>query len=155
MTLDCTYRVHIPHKPGQLALVAGAIARGHGHIGDVTTGDIGPLASMPVMEGKALFYRQLAGISAFPILVDTTDLQEFVDTVVRISPGFAGIHLEDISAPDCFEIERQLLARLDKPVMHDDVHGTAVVTLAAVLVASHRAGLAFDEAVVGQIGLGA
>ena len=69
-------------------------------------GDIGPVASMPVMEGKALFYRQMAGISAMPILVDTTDPDEFVETVLRIAPGFGAIHLEDIRVPECFEIER-------------------------------------------------
>ena len=118
-------------------------------------GDIGAVASMPVMEGKAIFYTQLAGISAVPILIDTKDVDEFVETVVRIAPGFGGIHLEDISAPECFEIERRLIDALDQPVMHDDVHGTAVVTLAAAIVACRDAGLRLDEAVVGQIGLGA
>ena len=118
-------------------------------------GDIGPVASMPVMEGKAVFYHQLAGVSAMPILIDTKDVDEFVETVVRISPTFGGIHLEDISAPECFEIEARLKAALPQPVMHDDVHGTAVVTLAAVLVACRHAGLTLEEEVVGQIGLGA
>src|SRR5215203_4782649 len=118
-------------------------------------GDIGPVASMPVMEGKAVFYHQLAHVSAMPVLVDTKDVDEFVETVVRIAPTFGGIHLEDISAPECFEIEARLIEALDKPVMHDDVHGTAVVTLAAVLVACRHAGLTLEEEVVGQIGLGA
>jgi malate dehydrogenase (oxaloacetate-decarboxylating) len=118
-------------------------------------GDIGPVASMPVMEGKALFYSQLAGISAVPVLVDTRDVDEFVETVVRIAPGFGGIHLEDISAPECFEIERRLIERLPQPVMHDDVHGTAVVTLAAATAASRLVDRRLDQAVVGQIGLGA
>jgi malate dehydrogenase (oxaloacetate-decarboxylating) len=118
-------------------------------------GDIGPVASMPVMEGKAVFYHQLANVSAMPILIDTKDVDEFVETVVRIAPTFGGIHLEDISAPECFEIERLLIESLPKPVMHDDVHGTAVVTLAAALVACRHAGLALEEEVVGQIGLGA
>jgi len=118
-------------------------------------GDIGPVASMPVMEGKALFYAQLVGISAVPILVDTKDVDEFVETVVRIAPGFGAIHLEDISTPECFEIERQLIERLPQPVMHDDVHGTAVVTLAAAIVACRHVAKRLDEAVVGQIGLGA
>jgi malate dehydrogenase (oxaloacetate-decarboxylating) len=118
-------------------------------------GDIGPLASMPVMEGKALFYAQLVGVSAVPILIDTKDVHEFVDTVVRIAPGFGGIHLEDISAPECFEIERLLIERLPQPVMHDDVHGTAVVTLAAAIAACRGVGIRLDHAVVGQIGLGA
>ncbi len=110
---------------------------------------------MPVMEGKAVFYHQLAKVSAMPILVDTKDVDEFVETVVRIAPTFGGIHLEDISAPECFEIERRLIDELPIPVMHDDVHGTAVVTLAAALVACRHAGLTLEEEVVGQIGLGA
>jgi malate dehydrogenase (oxaloacetate-decarboxylating) len=107
------------------------------------------------MEGKALFYAQLVGISASPILIDTKDVDEFVETVVRIAPGFGGIHLEDISAPACFEIERRLIERLPQPVMHDDVHGTAVVTFSAAIAACRGVGIRLDEAVVGQIGLGA
>ena len=118
-------------------------------------GNIGPTAAMPVMEGKAVFYRQFAGLSAMPILVDATDVDTFVETVVRIAPTFGGIHLEDISTPECFEIERQLIERLDQPVMHDDVHGTAVVTLAAAIVACRRAGVELRSATVGQLGLGA
>ena len=118
-------------------------------------GDIGALASMPVMEGKALFYAQLAGISATPILIDTKDVDAFVDTVIRIAPGFGGIHLEDISTPACFEIEQRLIEALPQPVMHDDVHGTAVVTLAAAIAACRQVGMRLDQAVVGQIGLGA
>ena len=266
MPLDYTYRIQLPHRPGQLAKAAGTIAEGDGLIGDVVTinvgrehsireitvevqdrdhgeriaemirsldgfnvlwardrallkheggklviesahpvrtvqdmrdvytpgvaracqaiaenpslaseltmigrsvaictngtrvlglGDIGPLASMPVMEGKAVFYHQLAGVSAMPILIDTKDVDEFVETVVRIAPTFGGIHLEDISAPECFEIEARLIEALPQPVMHDDVHGTAVVTLAAALAASHQVGLEPQKATVGQIGLGA
>jgi malate dehydrogenase (oxaloacetate-decarboxylating) len=118
-------------------------------------GDIGPLPSMPVMEGKAVFYHQLANVSAMPILIDTKDVDEFVETVKRIAPGFGGIHLEDISTPECFEIERRLIESLPQPVMHDDVHGTAVVTLAAAIVACRQAGFTLEEATVGQIGLGA
>jgi malate dehydrogenase (oxaloacetate-decarboxylating) len=118
-------------------------------------GDIGPRASMPVMEGKAVFYRQFAGISAMPILIDAADVDTFVETVLRISPTFGGIHLEDISAPECFEIERRLIAALSQPVMHDDVHGTAVVTLAATLVACRQGGVDPRTATIGQLGLGA
>jgi malate dehydrogenase (oxaloacetate-decarboxylating) len=264
--LDCTYRVEIPHRTGQLALVMGAIAEGDGLIGDVVTisvgrehslreitvevrdtdqaariaerinalggcrvvwhqdramlrheggklsieaihpirtvqemrdvytpgvarvcraivekphlasrytmisrsvaictngtrvlglGDIGPVASMPVMEGKAVFYQQFAGISAMPILIDATDVDTFVDTVIRIAPTFGGIHLEDIAAPQCFEIERRLIMALLQPVMHDDVHGTAVVGLAAAIVACRHAGIDLRTATVGQLGLGA
>jgi malate dehydrogenase (oxaloacetate-decarboxylating) len=118
-------------------------------------GDIGPVASMPVMEGKSLFYAQLVGVSATPILIDTKNVDEFVDTVVRIAPGFGGIHLEDISAPECFEIERRLIEALPAPVMHDDVHGTAVVTMAAAIAACRQVDIRLDATVVGQIGLGA
>lgn len=118
-------------------------------------GDIGPLAAMPVMEGKAVFYRQFAGISAMPILIDTDDVDSFVETVVRIAPTFGGIHLEDISAPACFEIEERLIEALPQPVMHDDVHGTAVVSVAAVLSACRQVGRELTEVTVGQLGLGA
>jgi malate dehydrogenase (oxaloacetate-decarboxylating) len=118
-------------------------------------GDIGPVPSMPVMEGKALFYAQLVGVSAVPILIDTKDVDEFVETVIRVAPGFGGIHLEDIAAPGCFEIERRLIEALPQPVMHDDVHGTAVVTMAAAIAACRQVGIRLDEVVVGQIGLGA
>ena len=266
MALDYTYRIHLPHRTGQLARVAGAIAAGDGLIGDVTTvnvgrdssvreitlevadhagavhvaellnalegvkvlwfrdrallkheggklaieairpvntvqdmrdvytpgvaracmaisddpslarqltmigrsvaictngtrvlglGDIGPVPAMPVMEGKSVFYHQLVHLSAMPILIDTKDVDEFVETVVRIAPGFGAIHLEDISAPECFEIESRLKETLAQPVMHDDVHGTAVVTLAAAIVACRHAGLKLEDEVVGQIGLGA
>jgi malate dehydrogenase (oxaloacetate-decarboxylating) len=110
---------------------------------------------MPVMEGKAVFYQQLAHVSAMPILIDTKDVDEFVETVKRIAPGFGGIHLEDISTPECFEIEARLIEALPQPVMHDDVHGTAVVSLAAVIVACRQAGLKLEDETVGQIGLGA
>jgi malate dehydrogenase (oxaloacetate-decarboxylating) len=264
--LDVTYRVQIPHRAGQLALVAGAIAQGAGLIGDIVTisigrevsereitvevrdggqaeriaalmeaidgvhvvwhedralirhqggkleidairpvrtlqemrdvytpgvarvctaiaarpalaasytmisrsvaictngtrvlglGNLGPVAAMPVMEGKGVFYRQFAGISAMPILIDATGVEEFVDTVVRIAPTFGGIHLEDISAPECFEIERLLIQALPQPVMHDDVHGTAVVSMAAVIVACRHAEVELRSATVGQLGLGA
>jgi malate dehydrogenase (oxaloacetate-decarboxylating) len=118
-------------------------------------GNIGPVASMPVMEGKAVFYRQFAGLSAVPILIDSEDVDVFVDTVVRIAPTFGGIHLEDISAPACFEIERRLIEALSQPVMHDDVHGTAVVSVAAAIVAARNAGAELRDSVIGQIGLGA
>ena len=118
-------------------------------------GDIGPVAAMPVMEGKAVFYDQFAGISAMPVLIDTKDVDAFVETVVRVAPTFGGIHLEDISAPECFEIERRLIEALPQPVMHDDVHGTAVVSVAAAIVACRHAGIELRAATVGQLGLGA
>src|SRR5215470_12585035 len=96
-------------------------------------GDIGPAAAMPVMEGKAMLFKEFAGVDAFPICLNTKDADEIVETVRRIAPGFGGINLEDISAPRCFEIEDRLKADLDIPVFHDDQHGTAVVVLAALL----------------------
>ncbi|TCN34980.1 malate dehydrogenase (oxaloacetate-decarboxylating) [Kribbella orskensis] len=95
-------------------------------------GDIGPAASLPVMEGKALLFKEFGGVDSVPIALDCTDVDEFVETVVRLAPTFGGINLEDISAPRCFEIERKLKERLDIPVFHDDQHGTAVVVLAAL-----------------------
>src|SRR3954447_6356267 len=95
-------------------------------------GDIGPAAAMPVMEGKAVLFKQFGGVDAVPICLDTTDVDEIVETVVRLAPSFGGINLEDISAPRCFEIEERLKRRLSVPVFHDDQHGTAVVALAAL-----------------------
>ncbi|WP_310306718.1 NAD(P)-dependent malic enzyme [Nocardioides marmoribigeumensis] len=95
-------------------------------------GDIGPAAAMPVMEGKAVLFKQFGGVDAVPICLDTTDTDEIVETVARLAPSFGGINLEDISAPRCFEIEQRLKDLLDIPVFHDDQHGTAVVALAAL-----------------------
>ncbi len=118
-------------------------------------GDIGPLAGMPVMEGKAMLMETLVGLSGVPILLNTKDPDEIIATVKAISPGFAAIQLEDISAPRCFEIEEKLQASLDIPVMHDDQHGTAVVSTAALLVAARETKRDLSKAVIGQIGLGA
>jgi malate dehydrogenase (oxaloacetate-decarboxylating) len=144
-----------PELAGRFTMIGRSVAICTNGTRVLGLGDIGPVASMPVMEGKALFYSQLVGVSAVPILIDTRDVDEFVDTVARIAPGFGGIHLEDISAPDCFEIERRLIERLPQPVMHDDVHGTAVVTFGAAIAACRYVGIRLDEAVVGQVGLGA
>ncbi|MEU2656754.1 NADP-dependent malic enzyme [Streptomyces sp. NPDC007325] len=103
-------------------------------------GDIGPEASLPVMEGKAILFKQFGGVDAVPIALATTDTDEIVDTVVRLAPSFGGVNLEDISAPRCFEIERKLQERLDIPVFHDDQHGTAIVTLAALRNAAKLTG---------------
>lgn len=96
-------------------------------------GNIGPLAAMPVMEGKAVLFKEFGGINAFPICLDTQDTEEIIETVVRIAPAFGGINLEDISAPRCFEIEERLQERLSIPVFHDDQHGTAIVVLAGII----------------------
>src|SRR5215212_1950112 len=118
-------------------------------------GDIGPLASMPVMEGKAMLMETLVGLSGMPILLNTRNPDEIVQAVAAISMTFAAIQLEDISAPRCFEIEERLQAMLDIPVFHDDQHGTAVVSIAALLVAANRTGVDINKAAIGQIGLGA
>jgi malate dehydrogenase (oxaloacetate-decarboxylating) len=118
-------------------------------------GDIGPLAAMPVMEGKAMLMETLVGLSGIPILLSTKDTGEIIQAIAAIAPTFAAIQLEDISAPRCFEIEERLQAMLDIPVMHDDQHGTAVVSSAAVMNAAREAGMDFSKAVIGQIGLGA
>ena len=109
-------------------------------------GDIGPEAAMPVMEGKALLFKEFADIDAFPICLDTKDTEEIIETVKRIAPVFGGINLEDISAPRCFEIERRLKEELDIPVFHDDQHGTAIVVAAGLLNALKCVGKTMEEA---------
>ncbi len=118
-------------------------------------GNIGPVAAMPVMEGKAALFHKFTGYNMIPIPIDTTDPQEFIETAIRISPGFGAIHLEDISAPECFEIETALIERLNMPVMHDDQKGTAVVCLAAVINACRVVNIDLKNIQIGQIGLGA
>lgn len=118
-------------------------------------GDLGPLAAMPVMEGKAMLFKEFGKVDAFPICLDTKDTDEIVETVVRIAPAFGGINLEDISAPRCFEIEERLKALLDIPVFHDDQHGTAVVTLAALLNACRLVGKPLESLRVVINGAGA
>jgi malate dehydrogenase (oxaloacetate-decarboxylating) len=118
-------------------------------------GDIGPLAGLPVMEGKAALFAALVGITAVPILVDSKDPGRIIETLVTIAPSFGAIQLEDIAAPDCFAIEAELVRRLPIPVLHDDQHGTAVVALAALINATKRVGRTLSGACVGQVGLGA
>jgi malate dehydrogenase (oxaloacetate-decarboxylating) len=118
-------------------------------------GDIGPVAGMPVMEGKAMLMETLVGLSGMPILLNSKDTDQIIQTVATISPTFSAIQLEDISAPRCFEIENRLQDLLDIPVMHDDQHGTAVVTTAALTTACRITGLNLEKARIGQIGLGA
>ena len=118
-------------------------------------GNIGALAGLPVMEGKAALFSTLTSINAVPILLEETDPGRCVNQVAAIASGFGAIQLEDFAAPACFAIEEGLRARLEKPVLHDDQHGTAVVTLAAILNATRRAGRDLGDCVVGQVGLGA
>ncbi|MDU1314257.1 MAG: malic enzyme-like NAD(P)-binding protein [Clostridium septicum] len=96
-------------------------------------GDIGPLAALPVMEGKSILFKEFANVDAFPLVLDTKDTKEIIDTIIKIAPTFGGINLEDISAPRCFEIEKALKEKLDIPVFHDDQHGTAIVVLSGLL----------------------
>ncbi|MDA8434893.1 MAG: NADP-dependent malic enzyme [Actinomycetales bacterium] len=118
-------------------------------------GDIGPVAALPVMEGKSLLFKEFGGIDCVPICLDTTDVDEIVDTVARIAPAYGGINLEDISAPRCFEIERRLQERLDIPVFHDDQHGTAVVVTAALTNAALVTGRSLGDMRVVMSGAGA
>ena len=122
---DPTMTQHYTWVPNTVAVVTDGTAV-------LGLGDIGPEAAMPVMEGKAVLFKQFGGVDAVPICLATTDADEIVETIVRLAPSFGGINLEDISAPRCFEIEDRLKERLDIPVFHDDQHGTAVVALAAL-----------------------
>ncbi len=118
-------------------------------------GNVGPIASLPVMEGKAALLQQFVGISAFPIVLAERDPRAIIETVKRFAQGFGAIQLEDIESPACFEIEERLVNELEMPVLHDDQHGTAVAVLAAVANATQRAGLQMATARIGVIGLGA
>nr|WP_330363209.1 NADP-dependent malic enzyme [Lacrimispora indolis] len=117
-------------------------------------GNIGPLAAMPVMEGKAVLFKEFGGINAIPICLDTQDTEEIIKTVVNIAPAFGGINLEDISAPRCFEIEERLKELLDIPVFHDDQHGTAIVVLAGIINALKVTGKTKEECKVVVNGAG-
>jgi malate dehydrogenase (oxaloacetate-decarboxylating) len=118
-------------------------------------GDIGPAAAMPVMEGKAMLFKEFAGVDAFPLCLETKDVDEIVAVVKAVAPTFGGINLEDIAAPRCFEIERRLRAELDIPVFHDDQHGTAIVVLAALLNALRIVGKRAEDVTVVVVGAGA
>lgn len=118
-------------------------------------GDIGPKAALPVMEGKCALFKTFADVDAFPIVLETKDTDEIVDTIARIAPSFGGINLEDISAPRCFEIENKLKERLDIPVFHDDQHGTAVIVLAGLINALKLVEKRFEDSVVVINGSGA
>ncbi|GAC1409617.1 MAG: malate oxidoreductase [Candidatus Velthaea sp.] len=125
-----------PSKAYQLTIKRNTVAVVSDGTAVLGLGDIGPYGAAPVMEGKCMLFKQFADIDAFPICLDTKDVDEIVATVKRIAPIFGGINLEDISAPRCFEIERRLIEELDIPVMHDDQHGTAVTILAALINAA-------------------
>jgi malate dehydrogenase (oxaloacetate-decarboxylating) len=134
--------------PNQVAIVTNGTAI-------LGLGDIGAVAGMPVMEGKSVLFDYLVGVSGVPILIQSRDPKVIIDTVRNIAPTFGAIKLEDIKAPECFEIEDTLDAELGIPVLHDDQHGTAVVVLAALLNATRFSGLMLKKSVVGVVGLGA
>ncbi len=118
-------------------------------------GNIGPIAALPVMEGKCAIFKEMGGVDAFPIVLATQDTEEIIKTIKNIAPGFGGINLEDISAPRCFEIERRLKEELSIPVMHDDQHGTAIVVLAGLINASKVVGKKLESLKVVIVGAGA
>lgn len=117
-------------------------------------GDIGPTASLPVMEGKAALFREFAGLNSIPLVLDTRDVDAVVETMVRLRPSFGAVNLEDVVAPRCFELEQKLIEALDCPVMHDDQHGTAVVALAALTNAARLTGRAFADSRIVIAGAG-
>jgi malate dehydrogenase (oxaloacetate-decarboxylating) len=144
-----------PERSWALTQRANAIAIVSDGTAVLGLGNVGPLAALPVMEGKSLLFADLAGVSAFPIVIQPGTVEQTVETVARISVGFGGINLEDIAAPACFDIERQLRARLDIPVFHDDQHGTAIVVLAGLRNAAAVCGVTIDDLRVVVLGAGA
>jgi malate dehydrogenase (oxaloacetate-decarboxylating) len=144
-----------PSKAFQLTIKRNMVAIVTDGTAVLGLGDIGPLGALPVMEGKAMLFKQFADIDAFPICLDTKNVDEIVETVVRIAPVFGGVNLEDISAPRCFEVEDRLIEALDIPVMHDDQHGTAVVILAALINAARVVNKRLEDLQVVVSGSGA
>ncbi|HEY6294370.1 MAG TPA: NADP-dependent malic enzyme [Streptosporangiaceae bacterium] len=141
----CTAIAEDPELAGEFTWVSNTVAVVTDGTAVLGLGDIGPNAAMPVMEGKALLFKRFAGVDAVPICLACTDPDEIVATVAALAPSFGGINLEDISAPRCFEIEDRLRDLLDIPVFHDDQHGTAIVTLAALHSAARVAGRELGE----------
>jgi malate dehydrogenase (oxaloacetate-decarboxylating) len=144
-----------PRKAWQLTIKSNAVAVVSDGTAVLGLGDIGPAAAMPVMEGKAMLFKEFGGIDAYPICLSTKEPDEIIQTVKHISVGFGGINLEDISAPRCFEIERRLQEQLDIPVFHDDQHGTAVVVLAALINALRLTGQKLERLKIVLSGAGA
>ncbi len=151
----CTAIAQNPEDARRLTIKRNTVAVVTDGTAVLGLGDIGPLAALPVMEGKAALFKRFADIDAFPICLDTTDADEIVRTVKAIAPGFAGINLEDISAPRCFDIEARLREELDIPVFHDDQHGTAIVVLAALRNALRVVGKRIEEVRLVMSGAGA
>jgi malate dehydrogenase (oxaloacetate-decarboxylating) len=151
----CSAIADQPELASEYTWVANTVAVVSDGTAVLGLGDIGPAAAMPVMEGKALLFKRFAGINAVPVCIACTDVDEVVRTVAALAPSFGGINLEDISAPRCFEIEDRLRAMLDIPVFHDDQHGTAIVTLAALRSAARVVGKEFGDLRVVVCGAGA
>ncbi|MEC0180112.1 NAD-dependent malic enzyme [Paenibacillus peoriae] len=151
----CTSIHENPKKAYSLTIKRNTVAVVTDGTAVLGLGDIGPHAAAPVMEGKAMLFKQLAGVDAFPICLDTKDTEEIIRTIKAISPIFGGINLEDISSPRCFEIETRLAEELDIPVFHDDQHGTAVVVIAGLLNALKVVGKRIENVRVVVNGIGA
>ncbi|WP_256760960.1 NAD-dependent malic enzyme [Cohnella sp. WQ 127256] len=151
----CTAIYEDPNKAYSLTIKRNTVAVISDGTAVLGLGNIGSRAAMPVMEGKAMLFKQFAGVDAFPICLDTVDTEEIIRTIKAISPAFGGINLEDIASPRCFEIEERLREELDIPVFHDDQHGTAVVTYAGLINALKIAGKSLTEATVVVCGIGA
>lgn len=151
----CTAIQEEPSKAYSLTIKRNTVAVVSDGTAVLGLGDIGPSAAMPVMEGKAMLFKQMANVDAFPICLDTKDTEEIIRIVKAIAPAFGGINLEDISSPRCFEIEERLKKELDVPVFHDDQHGTAVVLLAGLLNALKIVGKRLEDLKVIVTGIGA
>lgn len=151
----CTALQQDPSKAYSLTIKRNTIAVVTDGTAVLGLGDIGPIAALPVMEGKAMLFKEMAGVDSFPICLDTKDTDEIINIVKRMAPVFGGIHLEDISSPRCFEIEERLKQELDIPVFHDDQHGTAVVMLAGLINALRIVGKRMDRIKVVFSGVGA
>lgn len=151
----CMEILHHPEKANYFTSIGNSVAIVTDGTAILGLGNIGPVAGMPVMEGKAVLLDQFVGLSGIPILLNTSDPDEIVETIKHIQKGFGAILLEDIGSPHCFEIEERLKEELPIPVMHDDQHGTAVVALAAILSACKSTNVDVKKAKIGQIGLGA
>jgi len=151
----CTAIADQPELAGTYTWVANTVAVVSDGTAVLGLGDIGPAAAMPVMEGKAALFKRFAGVDAVPLCLACTDVDELVETIAALAPSFGGINLEDISAPRCFEVEDRLRDRLDIPVFHDDQHGTAIVTLAALRGAARLTGRALGDVRAVVAGAGA
>lgn len=151
----CRQIQHNPQLADRYTSIGNSVAIVTNGTAILGLGDIGPVAGMPVMEGKAVLFDHLVGISGVPILMKSKNIEHILETIWHIAPTFGAIKLEDFAAPDCFEIERRLVEMLDIPVMHDDQHGTAVVVLASLLNATRFTGDRLQNAAIGIIGLGA